>query len=201
MELHAIVALAAKNPTDVSLWLALGLPIGIAIIGFTGTLGVMFMQLRARRVELQIDRDERASVADNARIEREQDRRAIALEQIIAEIADHATTLGEAIRSYDSANLSPDARITFPSNFRVKRAVAQFTTRARERRLTSATLNFLAEAMHLTLNQQPYVYGILQERLECWFTGESSIETTLQLLKEDAECFSQGNLPPLAETA
>ncbi len=182
------LAAASPETLPVDLWLSLGLPLGIALIGLAGTLSVLLVQLHARKIEIRADRDDRAEEA-----------RALAIEGIVDAIAEHARVLGDEIARYKKLNADPATRITYPSNFDVKRALSRLTTRAHERRLTDASYEFLRHAMKLSLADQPMVYGILQERLEFWLTGERSLETTLQIMAADAAGFAQGKLPETTE--
>ena len=191
----ALLVLAKTVASSPNLWLSLFLPLGIALIGLAGTLSVMWMQLRARRLELQADRDERVSEAKAAQVEHDRDARASALEDIMAAIVDHATALGDLILGSEIEQLGREETMRFPSNFQVKRALARLTTRANERPLTDAALGYLKDAMNLTLHEQPLVYGILQERLEFWFTGERSVSETIQKLNSDAASFRAGHIP------
>ena len=198
--LNAFASLvSAANAADPSIWLTVALPLGIATLGLAGTISITQIQLRARRRELQDDRAERAAIAVDQRAERERDSRANAIEDIVSEIAAHAAALNESIRAHEEANTNPDRPVRFPSNFKVRRALSRLTTRARERRLTDASFEMLRWASHLTLAEQPFIYGVLQERLELWFTGERTIELTIERMATDAELFKAGKLPPTSD--
>lgn len=189
----------AEITSEPNSWLSIVLPLGIAVLGLAGTIAITFIQLRARRKELQDDRAERASIALVAREERERDSRASAIEDIVSEIAAHATVLSETIASHERSHANPEMRVAFPSNFKVKRAVGRLTTRAHERRLTDASLEMLRHATGLSLAEQPFVYGILQERLEYWFTGERTIDETVAIMASDADLFKVGKMPPMSD--
>jgi len=179
-----------------NIWPLVILPVGIAVIGLAGTLGVTALQLNARRKELQDERDERVALAAEAERLRVVEARADAVEQIVSEIAQFAHTLSAEIKRLESEGYPSETKVTYPSNFSVKRAISRLTTRASERRLTDAALTFLRDAGSLSLNEQPFVYGILQERLEYWFTGERSLDETINALAEDGAGFRAGQLPP-----
>src|SRR4051794_5192630 len=90
-----IVMLAATEPPRLAdnPWFAVGLPLGIAVIGLAGTIVVLVVQTRSRGREIREERAEAAAREQRDRDEVRRRERTDAYEEIIGEIARYAEAM------------------------------------------------------------------------------------------------------------
>jgi hypothetical protein len=176
----------ADNP-----WFAVGLPLGIAVIGLAGTIVVLVVQTRTRAREI---RDDRAAAVAREKRDREEDlrrERTDAYEDIIAEVARYA----EAMNATTRGKL-PGEHISYPSQAQLRRALGKLTTRMGDPELFELCLASLQYGVKLPAEQFVGVLGTIQERLDFWFVGKRSLEDTKAALTSDIAHYATGKMPP-----
>jgi len=178
-------------------WFAIGLPLGIAVLGLAGTIIVLVVQTMSRSREIREAREENAARELRDREDRLRVERADAYEDIIGEFAAFMSAFNAHMKALKAAGaLRAGDRFVYPDGSGMIRALARLTTRMQSPELFEASSNCLQWGKQLPAQQYPTVIGTLQERLDLWYVNRRTLAETLEAMEFDRQHYEKGEMVP-----
>lgn len=187
-----LTLIAAEKAQDITqnVWVVVGVPVLVALIGAAAAVGVAWCASRSAVVNADRDRQQAILLAERIEASEKRTERAETYEIIVGEIAALAARYSETIRA---AQAMGRATADHPNRAPLVRALARITSRHDGEDVNLALVEWLHHATQgIDLAQGPEMLGMFQSRLAAWYLKKGSDLEVIEMLDKQTAALKDG---------